>query len=154
MRKILFLTLFILISSCSSNKRAKFEYNLGSPKTEWITNFKTEFFFTCLKKGYKNDTIFNLIAKKDMQYLYEPFAFQHNEIDSLASNIIQNIPKPIIPPCDDCSKEEAIESFKKNFICATCLNYYASYELDSIAKVAYKKQVKSIKAEEKFWKKK
>ena len=147
-KSIILLSLIIL--SCSLNKRTRFEYNLGSKKNEWINNFKTEFFFICLKKGYKNDTIFKLIAKKDLQYLYEPFAYQHNKIDSLAIKIIQNIPKPIIPHCDDCTKEEEIEELKKNYICATCLNYYASNELDSIAIVTYKKLLKEEKVEEKF----
>lgn len=154
MKKILFLTILFLILSCSTYKRTRFEYNLGSKKNEWINNFKTEFFFTCLKKGYDNDTIFKLIAKKDFQYLYEPFAYQHNKIDSLALKIIQNIPKPIIPHCDDCTKEEEIEELKKNYICATCLNYYASYELDSITRVTYRKLLKDEKVLEKFWRKK
>lgn len=113
MKKFFYITIFILILSCSTNKRTRFEYNLGSKQNEWINNFKTEFFFTCLKRGYKNDTIFKLIAKRDFQYLYEPFAYQHNKIDSLAIKIITNIPKPIIPHCDDCTKEEEIEELKK-----------------------------------------
>ena len=78
--------------------------------------------------------------------MYEPFSYQHDKIDSLAIKIIQNIPKPIIPHCDDCTDEEEIEELKKNYICATCLNYYASNELDSIAKIEYKKYLKNDKS--------
>lgn len=135
----------LLISSCSTFKRNKFEYHLGSQKNEWINNYKTEFFFECIKKGYKNDTIFKLISKKDLLYIYEPFALQHSQIDKLATNLIDNLPKPIYPHCDDCNTKEEQEEILKNYICASCLNYYASRELDSIAKSNYKRLEKKVK---------
>lgn len=150
MKKLVIIIIVFVVVSCSTNKRTKFEYQLGSKDNEWINNFKTEFFFTCLKKGYNNDSIFKLISKKDFQYLYEPFAFQHDEIDILATRVIKNIPKPIYPHCDDCSKKEEQEILKKNYICASCLNYYASRELDSIAKKTYKNYIKTEKSNNKF----
>lgn len=145
MKKLNLIAITFIITSCSTYNRSKFEYHFGNKENEWINNFKTEFFFTCLKTGYKNDTIFKLISEKDFQYLYEPFAFQHNEIDILATKIITNIPKPIYPHCDDCTKKEEENEAKKNYICASCLNYYASIELDSVAKKAYKNYMKNEK---------
>lgn len=139
MKKLIIFLAIIVFTSCSSYKRTKFEYQLGSNKNEWINNFKTEFFLTCLQKAYNNDTIFKLISKKDFQYHYEPFAYQHYKIDTLANRIIKNMPKPIYPHCDDCDEKEEKEDVKKNYFCASCLNYYASRELDSIAKREYKK---------------
>lgn len=144
MKKLIILLVIIVLTSCSSYKRTKFEYQLGSNKNEWINNFKTEFFFTCIKKAYKNDTIFNLISKKDFQYHYEPFAYQHDKIDTLANRIIEKMPKPIYPHCDDCDEKQEKEDAQKNYFCASCLNYYASRELDSIAKNEYKKICKNF----------
>jgi len=134
MKKLNLIVIIFIIISCSTYNRSKFEYHFGNKENEWINNFKTEFFFTCLRKGYKNDTIFKLISKKDFQYLYEPYAFQHNEIDVIATKIVNNIPKPIYPHCDECTEKEEAEEANKNYICASCLNYYASRELDSTAK--------------------
>lgn len=142
MKQLLSLLFIITTISCSIVKRPKFEYHFGTKENVWINNFKTEFFFSCIRQGYKNDTIFKLISKKDLLYRYEPFAYQHNEIDIIANKIIQNIPRPIYAPCDDCTDKEKDEEYKKNYICATCLNYYASRELDSIAKKTYNKYEK------------
>ena len=111
---------------------------MGNKKNEWINNFKTEFFFSCLKKGYKSDSITNLISKKDLLYLYEPYAFQHEQIDSISSLIIEKMPKPIYPHNDEINDKKELD---KNYICASCLNYYSSRELDSIAKKKYKKLI-------------
>ena len=124
--------------SCSTYNREKFEYHLGNKKNEWINNFKTEFFFSCLKKGYKSDSITNLISKKDLLYLYEPYAFQHEQIDSISRLIIEKMPKPIYPHNDEINDKKELD---KNYICASCLNYYSSRELDSIAKKKYKKLI-------------
>ena len=115
MKKLIILLVIIVLTSCSSYKRTKFEYQLGSNENEWINNFKTEFFLTCLKKAYKNDTIFNLISKKDFLYHYEPFAYQHDKIDTLASRIIEKMPKPIYPHCDDCDEKQEKEDVQKNY---------------------------------------
>lgn len=137
--------LLLIISSCESYKRTKFEYHFGKNENEWINMYKTDFFFTCLRKGYKTDTIFKLIAQKDLLVPYEPILFHYSKIDTLANRIINNIPKPIYPHCDDCTEVEEKESLKKNYICASCLNYYASRDLDSIAKKAYKEYLYSLK---------
>lgn len=143
MKKVFVLITVVFISSCSTYKRTKFEYNLGKEKNEWINNYKTEFFLKCIKKAYKNDSIFKLIVKQDLLYLYEPSANQNNQIDSLSTIIIKNIPKPIFQHCDDCTIKEEKEELQKNYFCASCLNFYASRELDSLAKKEYKKYLKN-----------
>lgn len=136
MKKIILISsVILLIFSCNSYKRNRFEYHLGNKKNEWINNFKTEFFFSCLNKGYKSDSIANLISKKDLLYLYEPFAYQHEQVDSISSLIIEKMPKPIYAHNDEINYKKELD---KNYICASCLNYYSSRELDSIAKRKYK----------------
>ena len=111
--------------------------------------YKTDVFLSCLRKGYKDDSFFYQIAKKDLLVPYEPILSYYNRIDTLTTKVIKNMPRPIFPHCDDCTKEEELEMGKKNYICASCLNYYASRELDSIAKKAYKDYLKSGKSFEK-----
>lgn len=102
--------------------------------------YKDEVFYACIKEGYQNDTIFKLMGKKDF---FSPLASvniaEANNADILGKKIIQNMPKPIIPLCDDCNQKELL---KMNYISSNCLNYYASKELDSIARIEYKKHLK------------
>lgn len=144
MKKIIIIgILFCIFSSCGTYKRSKFEYQFGEKRAEWINMYKTEMFFTCLRKSYENPAIFNLIAKEDLQVPYEPILSEYDKINLLSTKIIKNIPKPIYPNWDDCTEKEKQEQLKKNYFCATCLNYYASSELDSIAKKAYKNFLKT-----------
>lgn len=139
---IVIIVLSCLLSSCATHKRDKFDYHFGEFENEWINMYKTDFFLSCIRKGYQDDEIFKLMAKKDLLVPYEPILFHYDEIDSLAANVIKNMPKPIFPHCDDCTVEEEAADLKKNYICASCLNYYASRELDVIAKRAYKGSTK------------
>jgi len=138
MKKLIIIVVLINIAfSCTTYKREKFDYSFGSDK--WINIYKTNVFFACIRNGYSNDSIFKLIGKKD---LFIPAETMYDEIgnnNDLGKQIIIKMPKPIYPHCDECNEEEEL---KKNYICASCLNYYASRELDSIAKKAYKKHIK------------
>ena len=92
-RKItIIVILFCLFTSCGTFKRSKFEYQFGKEGSEWINMYKTEVFFTCLRKSYENPDIFKLIAEKDLQVPYEPIMSEYDRIDSLTSKIIKNIP--------------------------------------------------------------
>jgi hypothetical protein len=137
MKKIIvgFVVLFLILS-CNTYKRDKFVYNLGQGKEQWINNYKAEFFIKCLQYGYQNDSIIKFMSKEDiLYYLSNPLEFQHKEIETMAFKIINEMPKTIYPHCDDCNDAEQV---KKKLICANCLNYHASKELDSIAKIAFK----------------
>lgn len=94
-------------------------------------------FYACLNEGYQNDSIFELMKKRDLFNPYDEIDF--DEIDSARANgkkIIKNMPKPW--HCDDCKGNE-------NYISANCLHYYASRELDSIARISYKAHLKRRK---------
>jgi hypothetical protein len=145
MKKIFLLIIITTFFSCNSYKRDKFYYRKDD-KNGWINTFKAEVFYECLREGYQNDTVFKIIAKKDLFNSYDGFEF--NVIDSakiLGSSIIKKMPKPYINMDNEDLKE-------RNFISMTCLNYYASKELDSIAKKAFKEHLKKNKKDEIFWK--
>lgn len=57
---VLVLVLFCLYS-CGKNTFPRFDYNKS--ENPWITAYKDNMFFSCLKESYKNDTIFKLIEK-------------------------------------------------------------------------------------------
>ena len=141
MKKLIIIVILSnIVSSCTTYKREKFDYHFGS--NEWINIYKTNVFFACIRNGYGNDTIFKLIGKTDLLF---PIEAVYDEIENnnvLGKQIIINMPKPVYPHCDECNEEEEA---KKNYICASCLNYYASRELDSISKEAYINHVKMKK---------
>ncbi len=136
MKKIIILSISLSILSCSTQKRDTFKYR-NEDKKVWINTFKSEVFYECLKEGYKNDTIFKLMAEKDLFNSYDAIDF--TTIDyarELGKQIIIKIPTPYI------KIEVGNEYLKnKNFISYSCLNYYASKELDSIANIEYEKML-------------
>jgi len=133
------LLIYLSIISCNTYKRDSFYFRNHikyKDETFWIDNFKDEVFYACLREGYKNDTIFKLIGKKDLFNISEINDF--SEMDSarvLGRRIINKMPPPYIHIDDK-------DITGMNFISATCLHYYASRELDSIAKRAYKEHTK------------
>ena len=58
----------------------------------------------------------------------------------LSKKVITHLPKPYLHVDDEK------ELIGKNFIISTCLSYYESKELDSIAKKLYKEKVKEDRA--------
>ncbi len=136
MKRAVIFIVFIIFSSCVSYKRDNFKYR-NEDKKVWINTFKTIAFNSCLKEGFKNDTIFKLMAEKDLLNSYDVID-DFTTIDfarGLGKQIILKMPKPHI-------KIDIGEEYlkNKNFISYNCLNYYASRELDSIAHSEYKKQ--------------
>lgn len=65
------------------------------------------------------------------------------KIDSVGKNVIRYMKKNEFI-------SEYPEDKKLNFISGTCLNYYTSRELDSIAKNEYKKHLQSEKEFQKY----
>jgi len=103
----------------------------------WIRTYKQQVFYSCLTQNFKNDSVFVLMGKEDFVSNPSdiiPFSFW-KKIDSVGKNAIRYM-----------KKNEFIsdnpEDRKLNFISGTCLNYYTSKELDSIAKCEFKKYLK------------
>lgn len=155
-RIVMFVVCLKLIQSCNpSYTREKFEYrsNRHLEKKNNIEenffnrSFRDGFFYSCLSYGYRenklNDSIFALMDKKD---LFSPSDDPNPKTlkiqDSLAKVVIDKLPSPYLHIED----ENSIKG--KNFIISTCLCYYESNELDSIAQKLYKEKVKQDK---KIW---
>ena len=66
MKKIyLIITITFVTLSCNTYKRDKFQYR-NEDKNVWINTFKSEVFYSCIKEGIKNDSVFKIIKKKDL----------------------------------------------------------------------------------------
>ncbi|MGG7035926.1 MAG: hypothetical protein ACI7YS_12140 [Flavobacterium sp.] len=106
--------------------------NKPSPKIGWVIAYKQKAFYQCLFQGYKNDSILKLIKKEDLFTTYDFIPFStFDKIKSDSKKIIDNI-----SPNEYFIEDE--ETKKRNYISSTCLCYFASRELDSIAKNEYK----------------
>lgn len=136
----LILLIAFIALSCSTYKRDKFHYR-NDDKNVWINTFKSEVFYSCIQEGLKNDSLLKILKKKDLLNLYDGYPITIiDSARSLGKKVIAKMPKPFIKIDND---EEYLKN--KNFISYSCLNYYASRELDSIAKEAYKKHLKKQK---------
>lgn len=114
----------------------------GKVSNSWITAYKDNVFYSCIREGYKNDTIWLLMDKEDWFNTYDAIDFA--DIDTaivIGKKIIRDLPKEIYFNSEEFFNEHD-ESKHKNYISSTCLHYYISRELDSIAKEAFKKEVK------------
>lgn len=152
-KDIILLLNFIIIFGCSIKKQEQeywgdsfrkeikpFEY--GATNNSWITAYKDEVFYSCIREGYKNDSIWLLMSKEDWFNPYDGIDLA--DIDTaivIGKKIIQDLPKETYFNSEEFFYEKD-ESKHKNYISATCLHYYISRELDSIAKEAFKNEVK------------
>ncbi|MGV9002662.1 hypothetical protein [Flavobacterium sp.] len=136
MKKFIFIVL--VFASCKNYNRDCFSYD-ESIKESWINSYKYEVCYGCLKEGIGNDSLRIILKKKDL--FNKNLEIDFSTIDnarSIGKNIIINMPKPFIK-----IDEEQNDLKEKNFISYNCLKYYASKELDSIAKFEYEKYLKN-----------
>ncbi|GGB72691.1 hypothetical protein GCM10007424_10800 [Flavobacterium suaedae] len=128
MRKYLIFTLIVFLG-CSTPKYKKFDYNTSA--NPWIDAYKDQVFIACLKESYSNEEIFKLIEKEDAYNPYDGLDLvSFNNAKQRGEKIALNIPLPVM--CEGC--EDGM-----NYYMATCLHYYKSEELDSIAKSEYRR---------------
>jgi len=133
MKKIFLLIIAIIILfSCNTFKRERFKY-IQEEKQSWINSYKYEVFYGCINEGLKNDSLKIILSNKD---LFAPNLnidfFTIDLARELGESIAKKVPKPSIKIDKG---EEKLTS--KKFISFSCLNYFASRELDSIAKRQY-----------------
>jgi hypothetical protein len=125
--------IIVLPVSCKTQQRDKFNYKLDE-KQAWINAYKYEVFYGCIKEGIGNDSLRIILGKKDLFSPYPDMDFSTiDDARKLGKQIIEKMPDAYIKI--DKGEEHLKE---KNFISNTCLMYYASRELDSIAKSEYK----------------
>jgi hypothetical protein len=143
--KITTLLLLITVLSCTSIKGTdkvntyygdNFFYP-GSSKGKrisinyWVISYKRSAFYQCLFQGYKNDSIYKLAKKEDLFFETIIPIDKWDKIRADSKKIADNMPVVESHYDDELGK-------KKKYISATCLCYFASRELDSIAKEEYK----------------
>ncbi|WP_396176901.1 hypothetical protein [Flavobacterium sp.] len=141
---IIILTLFFSCKSGSKYTDLDHYHGIDFPKKPskkkdkegelkfWINNYKQEVFYYCLFENYQNDSIMKMMGKEDLfnpnDYIPMPF---WEKMKTLGKNAIQHMP-------ENKYFIETEEDKKKKYISKTCLDYFASRELDSIAKNEYK----------------
>lgn len=133
-----YIIVILFFSSCTVNKLARFNYNNGP--NPWINAFKDRVFVKCLEHSYNNDSIFTMINKIDVYVNpYDAFYLEGDRI-KLLDSLSHSIPLHIPPPS---GLIEGVDG--RNFYLCNCLHYYASKELDSIARKEYKNELKITK---------
>lgn len=140
-RKYVIIVVF-LFAACETSKLQQF--NNSKDENAFINAFKDHVFFKCFYASYPynvRDSISRIMMKYELYNPNEDFriyAFENKKlIDSLGISIPKNI-----PPFWHIEGEE---NKGKNVYLATCLHYYASSQLDSIARTEYKKYRKAEK---------
>ncbi|RZJ66559.1 MAG: hypothetical protein EOO50_09305 [Flavobacterium sp.] len=121
-----------LLICCNTYKRENFTYNQNE-KQLWINSYKYEVFYGCIKEGLQNDSLRVILKNRD---LFNPnLELDFSTIDQarqIGKEIVDNLPTPFI------KIDQGDENLEGNkFISFACLNYYASKELDSIARIEY-----------------
>ena len=136
----LVLLLGILAVSCAPYKREKFSYEQNE-KQVWIDSYKYEAFYGCMKEGIGNDSLRMLLSDTDLFNKSTDITFAlADNARARGKEIVRKMPNTII------KVEKGEEHLKnKKFISYNCLIYYASEELDVIAKAEYKKYISSLK---------
>lgn len=132
MKKYIITIIVFLIYSCKSNYLKEYRYYENNSKDLWISSFKYEVFYECIRQGIGNDSLRIILSEKDL--FNKSLELDFNTIDNarnIGSLLIKNMPKPYIK-VDNETKE-------KNFISFECLKYYSSKELDKIANDEYNK---------------
>lgn len=102
----------------------------------WIWEFKQGVFYDCLFENYKSDSIYKIMKKEDLfnPSDYIPFAYWE-KMKTTEKNAISYMP-------ENKYFIENEEDKKRKYISRTCLDYFTSRELDSIAKCEFIKYLK------------
>lgn len=127
--KKLFLLLLISVG-CNAQKEIPNRQLANNQEEAFVDFFKIQVYCSCLKHGYENKQIMELIYKEDLLGGY----------DGLANDLIQEEINTIGKQIASTIKPETYLDFEnKKRITATCLNFYNSKDLDSLAKSIYEK---------------
>lgn len=132
MKTFVFFIVLALIASCTSYKRERFSYP-NSEKDTWINSYKYEAFYGCIREGLGNDSLRIILSNKD---LFRPNMDMDFVTVDKARAFGKVIAKAMPPPVIKVDRGEE-ELRNRNFISYSCLNYFASRELDSVARKEY-----------------
>ncbi|MFN3272846.1 MAG: hypothetical protein ACK40Y_09930 [Cloacibacterium caeni] len=133
MKKIFFLVLLFILSSCAISKELK-EERISWDYNNWDKKYKERALSLCIMKGYENKSIEKMLKNNDKS-LYDP----------LAIAIFDKSLKPIINDELKKIKQDSINSigsypddlktiYQKRNVLGNCIDFYNSKKLDSITK--------------------
>jgi len=128
----LFAITFIVLGCQTRYKYPKFDFTMNTEESPCILAFKDRVFFSILEECLKGTDAMKEIRKRDVGNPYDGIysASLFKETDSIGKDFAKKIPPPTL--CDECTKEQ-------NYFMAQALHFYASSELDLIAKTTLKK---------------
>lgn len=130
MKSIFACLIILLLFSCSQEKHLS-HFDYYKSETPWIDAFKDQAFFSCLKESHPEDTLWKILESRDLFNPYDGLDLKNLKIaQKLGDSIARNIPTATY--CEGCKSYQ-------NYYIATCLHYYKSRELDSIAQIEYKR---------------
>ncbi len=138
---ITFLLIICTSLSCKVQELNSFDYNNGP--NPWVNAFKDYVFVQCLNQSYPLEAskiIFNNISKYDLYNPYDGFVEYRIANTSFLDSIAEMKPKNIPP----FKHNDGVNDKGKNVYLSNCLHFYASRQLDSIAKNEYKKYLKNL----------
>ncbi|MGB1268675.1 MAG: hypothetical protein ACPG45_02975 [Flavobacteriaceae bacterium] len=129
MKNIIYATLVFLFFSCATkHERPTYRFDSKTSEHGWVVAYKQHVFYSCLKEGYQNDSIFILMRKEDSFNAYQLGFPMIDRARLLGKKIAKDIKVPFyIAPVDPQLRN----------ISFTCLCFYDSRELDSIARAEY-----------------
>jgi len=131
MKTVIYTIFFLMFFSCATQyERGKFSYNRS--ENPWITAYKQDVFYSCLQESYRNDSIFILMRKEDMFNGLGDFSM----IDR-ARLLGKRIANGILSRDYLIDADHINMKYPPKPISATCLRFYESRELDSIARAEY-----------------
>lgn len=126
-------------SSCNLYKDRFSYFQFKNEKQSWIDSYKYEAFYGCTKGGVGNDSLRVILKRKDLFYPNSEIGFMYiDDARDKGKAVIEKTPPPYIKI--DIGEEEWFEG--KNYVSFTCLNYYASRDLERIARRKYKESRK------------
>lgn len=127
MKLFFILILTSLFTSCNSEKKV---VNKNPQEEAFVKFFKIQTFCSCYKHSFKENDVIKIMSEEDLLGTYDGLADPVflKKIDSLGKEISETI-KP----------SEYLDFEGKKRITATCLDFYTSSKLDSIARAEYKK---------------
>lgn len=138
MKKIFFLVILFILSSCTVSKELK-EERISWDYNNWDKKYKERALCLCIVKGYENVNIEKTLKNNDKS-LYDP----------LAIAVFDKSLKPIINDELKKIKQDSINStgsypddlktlYQKRNVLGNCIDFYNSKKLDSITKKERKK---------------
>jgi len=138
MKKIVFILLICLLSSCTISKNLETERRNWNFKN-WKQEYKDRAFYLCVLNGFENNKLEKDLIKSDRSF-YSPLGMAIFD-ESLYPIINQEVNKIRLDSINlsGTYPEDLKVLYEKREVLGHCLNFYKSKELNDLAKKEKKK---------------